>query len=64
METVREEEEIEQEKLGVREWIEENDNKIDNMVNSYYELCKGTALFPPQNCIMMLWSNLSLFKYY
>jgi len=38
METVREEEEIEQEKLGVREWIKENDNKINNMVNLYYEL--------------------------
>jgi len=38
METVREEEEIEQEKLGVREWIKENNNKINNMVNLYYEL--------------------------
>ena len=38
METVREEEEIEQEKLGVRGWIKENDNKINNMVNLYYEL--------------------------
>jgi len=28
------------------------------------EACKGTALFPPLNCIMILWSNLSLFKYY
>jgi len=27
-------------------------------------ICKGTALFPPLNCITMLWSNLSLFKYY
>jgi len=25
---------------------------------------KRTALFPPLNCITMLWSNLSLFKYY
>jgi len=25
---------------------------------------KGIALFPPQNCIMMLQSDLSLFKYY
>jgi len=38
METVREEEEIKQEKLGVREWIKENNNKINNMVNLYYEL--------------------------
>ena len=38
METVREEEEIEQEKLGVRGWIKENDNKINNMVNLYYKL--------------------------
>ena len=38
MEIVREEEEIEQEKLGVRGWIKENDNKINNMVNLYYEL--------------------------
>jgi len=26
--------------------------------------CKGTALFPSLNCITILWSNLSLFKYY
>ena len=26
--------------------------------------CKRTALFPPQNCIMMFQSDLSLFKYY
>jgi len=38
MEIVREEEEIEQEKLGVRGWIKENDNKINNMVNLYYKL--------------------------
>jgi len=38
METVREEEEIEQEKLGVRGWIKENDNKINNIVNLYYKL--------------------------
>ena len=25
---------------------------------------KGIALFLPQNCITMLWSDLSLFKYY
>jgi len=38
LETVREEEEVEQEKSGVREWIKEEDNKIDNMVDLYYEL--------------------------
>ena len=40
LETVREEEEVEQEKSGVREWIKEEDNKIDNMVDLYYELQK------------------------
>jgi len=38
LETVREEEEVEQEKSGVREWIKEEDNKMDNMVDLYYEL--------------------------
>jgi len=26
--------------------------------------CKRTSLFLPLNCIITLWSNLSLFKYY
>jgi len=29
-----------------------------------YRQYKGIALFLPRNCIMMLWSDLSLFKYY
>ena len=29
-----------------------------------YRQCKGIALFLPWNYITMLWSNLSLFKYY
>ena len=33
-----EEKEIKEEKLGVREWIEENDNKMGNIVDPYYEL--------------------------
>ena len=37
METIKEEEEIEQENSGIREWIEEN-NEIGNMVDSHYEL--------------------------
>ena len=38
IETIEEEEEIEEEKSGVREWTEEDDNKISNMVNPYYKL--------------------------
>jgi len=34
---VKEEEEIEQKDLGIKEQIEK-DNKIDNMVDLYYEL--------------------------
>ena len=33
-----EEEEIEQENLGIREWTEEDDNEVGIMVNPYYEL--------------------------
>ena len=33
-----EEKEIKKEKLEVREWIEENDNKMGNIVDLYYEL--------------------------
>jgi len=38
MEMITEEEETEEEKLGVREWMEEDNNKIGNMVNPYYKL--------------------------
>jgi len=38
METIVEEEEIEEEKSGVREWTEEDDNKIGNIVDLYYKL--------------------------
>jgi len=37
METI-EEEEIEQGDLGLREWVEENDNKMGNIVDPDYEL--------------------------
>jgi len=33
-----EEEEVEEEKLGVREWTEEDENEMGNMVDPYYEL--------------------------
>jgi len=38
METIMEEEEIREEKLGVGEWTEEDDDKMSNMVDSYYKL--------------------------
>jgi len=39
METIEEEEEeIEQENSGIREWTEEDDNEVGNIVNPYYEL--------------------------
>ena len=39
METIKEEEEeIEQESSGLKEWIEEDDNKIGNIYNLYYKL--------------------------
>jgi len=31
-------EEVEEEKSGVREWTEEEDNEIGNMINLYYKL--------------------------
>ena len=37
LEMIEEKEEIEQENLGIREWIDEND-EMDNMVDPYYEL--------------------------
>ena len=33
-----EEEEIEQENSGIREWTEEDDNEVGNIVNPYYKL--------------------------
>jgi len=39
LEIVREEkEEIEQENSGLREWTEEEDDKMGNMVDPYYKL--------------------------
>jgi len=38
MEIIREEKEIEQDKSEIREWTEENDDKMGNMVDPYYEL--------------------------
>ena len=39
IETIKEEEEeIEQGNLGIKEWTEEDDNEIGNMIDPYYEL--------------------------
>jgi len=39
METIKEEEEeIEQENSGIREWTEEDDDEVGNIVDPYYEL--------------------------
>jgi len=38
MKTILEEEESKEEKLGVREWTEEDDDKMGNMIDLYYEL--------------------------
>ena len=39
METIKEEnEEIKQESSGLREWTEEDDNKMKNICDPYYEL--------------------------
>jgi len=38
MKMIPEEEEIEEEKSGVREWTEEDDNEMGNMVDPYYKL--------------------------
>jgi len=35
---IEEEEEIEQEDSGLREWMKEDKDEIGNMVNPYYEL--------------------------
>ena len=48
METIEEEEEeIEQENSGIREWTEEDDDEVGNIVDLYYELKKilGTRNF-------------------
>ena len=37
METIKEEE-VKQDKLKVREWTEEDDDEMGNMVDLYYEL--------------------------
>ena len=37
MKTIEEKEEIKQENSGVKEWIKEDNNKMNNMVDSYYE---------------------------
>jgi len=38
MKTILEEEEIEKKKSGVREWTEEDDDEMGNIVNPYYKL--------------------------
>jgi len=39
METIKEEEEeIKQGNSEIKKWIEEDDNKIENMIDLYYEL--------------------------
>ena len=38
MKTIPEEEEIKQEKSGVREWMKEDDNEIGNMMDPCYKL--------------------------
>jgi len=38
MKMIPENEEIEEEKLEIREWMEEDDDKMDNLVDPYYEL--------------------------
>jgi len=38
MKTILEKEEIEEEKSGVREWMEEDDDEMGNMMDPCYEL--------------------------
>ena len=38
MKIIKEEQKIEQENLGIREQTEEDDNKIGNICDPYYEL--------------------------
>ena len=37
MKTIEKEEKIKQENSGVKEWMEEDDNKMNNIVDLYYE---------------------------
>jgi len=38
MKTILEEEKVEEEKLGIREWTKEDDKEMGDMVDPYYEL--------------------------
>jgi len=38
LETIEEKEEIERENSGLREWIEEDNDEMGNMVDPYYKL--------------------------
>ena len=38
METIKEEEEIEQESSGLKEWTEEDNNEMENICDPYYKL--------------------------
>jgi len=38
MKMILEDEEIEEEKSGIREWTEKDDDKMGNLVNPYYKL--------------------------
>jgi len=38
LETIEKEKKIGQKNLKIREWTEDEEKEIDNMVNSYYEL--------------------------
>ena len=38
LETIKEEEEIEQENLEIRDWTEEDEQEMGNIVDPYYEL--------------------------
>jgi len=38
MKTILEEEEVKEEKLGVWEWMEEDEDEMGDMVDTYYEL--------------------------
>ena len=43
MKTIPEEEEVEEEKSGVREWIEEDEDKMGDMIDPYYELQRNSS---------------------
>ena len=43
MKTIPEEEEVEEEKSGVREWTEEDEDEMGNMVDPYYELQRNSS---------------------